>query len=219
MSGIEIEYKWNSSPINHGPVLTKNYEDILYGTMYDGTQVFIAKGNYFTVFYNEVRRVLGFNSHSSHYWGNLIFIPTQGQKIIKINHGHNLSDDDRYKIASLYAFRSLIGDGSPSKSYIIKINDIYYDITMCTKNDTNKLDLSKRQTSYIKHNTIETIIYDTIMNKYGKKDTINIIISKINTKISEIINGIINMENLDIKYKLKESQEYIRDNIYDILNQ
>jgi len=219
MSEIEIEYKWNSSQINHGPVIVKDYEGHLYGTMYDGVQVFIVKGNYFTVFYNEVRKLLGFSSYTAHFWGNLIFMPTQGKKIIKVNHGYKFSDDDRHKIASLYAFRSLIGDGYPSKSYIFMLNDVYYDITMCSKNDTNKLDLSKKQTLYIKHKTIENIIYDTIMSKYGKKYTLSSIISKINNSMTEIIDIIVNNENLDIKYKLEESQEYIRDNIYDILNQ
>ncbi len=209
------EYKWDGSHIYHGPVVHVAHEGDRYGTMYDNTQVLIVTGNYYTIFYNEIRKILGFTFFKAHYWGNLIFIPTDGEQIKRLTQ-NKLTNGIEEKIANLYAFRSFIGDGMGSKSFIFKLNDEYYDMTLCTKYDTNKRDLSRRNILYIKNNTVEDIIRDFIIKKYGKKDAIHNIIFNINKNISKCID-IISGDSSDIKCNLTASQEYIRNNIYDIL--
>ncbi len=213
MSDIECIYKWDGSQIDHGPVVTMNHKRYKYGTMFDDTQILILNCNCYTIFYNEVRKILGFAGFDCHYWGNLIFIPTNGYEVMKIHKNSNNVDIER--MAELYSFRSLIGDGMGTKSFIFRLNDKYYDITLCTKKDTNKHDLSCRSISFIKNKTMESVIIDTIRSKYGKKISANDMIASINRQMTEIIK-IISAKDIDIRFSLISSQDFIRNNLYDI---
>jgi hypothetical protein len=212
-------YRWDGSPINHGPVTTLEYEGFLYGTMADNTQVLVIKGNYFSIFYNEIRKLLGFVGYQSHYWGNLIFIPTGGNPISKLSlkSKTNASSDDKSKIQAFLSFRSLIGDGagSNSKSFMFRMHDEIYDITLCTQKDTNKEELSVRVAAFLKGSTAEDIIKKTIRNKYGNMNNVKLF-AQLEKSITDIIKTI-SKSNIDIKYELLSSQDYIRNNIYDIL--